>query len=81
MVISCCGLDCDTCEAYLATKNNDDSLRQRTAEKWTKLYNHPLKPEDINCTDCQNEGVKVGHCMVCKIRKCCIERNLEHCEK
>ena len=27
--IAYCGLDCETCEARLATVNNDDALRRR----------------------------------------------------
>ena len=32
-----CGLDCETCEARLATVNNDDALRQRVAKEWSEL--------------------------------------------
>jgi hypothetical protein len=79
MRVACCGLDCEVCEAYLATKADDDSMRAATAEKWTKMYHHPMKPEDINCTSCQAKGAKIGHCLVCAVRKCCMERGLAHC--
>ena len=29
MFIACCGLDCEKCEARLATINNDDKLKKR----------------------------------------------------
>ena len=32
--IACCGLDCETCEARLATVNNDDALRAKVAKLW-----------------------------------------------
>ena len=35
--IACCGLDCEVCEARLATVNDDDALRQRVARLWTEL--------------------------------------------
>jgi hypothetical protein len=54
-------------------------MRATTAEKWTIMYNHPLKPEDINCTGCQAPGAKIGHCHVCSVRQCCMERGHAHC--
>ena len=30
-LIGICGLDCEKCDAYIATKNNDQSLREKTA--------------------------------------------------
>ena len=33
-MIACCGVDCATCDAYVATLNNDDALRRTTAERW-----------------------------------------------
>lgn len=30
--IACCGLDCEKCEARLATINNDDSLRKKSRQ-------------------------------------------------
>ena len=35
--IAYCGLDCETCEARLATLGNDDELRIKVAEEWSKL--------------------------------------------
>ena len=30
-LIGCCGLDCETCDARIATVTNDDALREKTA--------------------------------------------------
>jgi hypothetical protein len=79
MRTGCCGLDCEVCDAYLATEADDDAMRRATAEKWTKMYNHPMKPEDINCTGCQAKGPKIGHCHVCAVRTCCVKKGLSHC--
>lgn len=35
--IAYCGLDCETCEARLATVNNDDELRGKVARKSGRL--------------------------------------------
>ena len=70
-IISCCGLNCATCDARIATIKNDDELRKATADKWRTLYNAPdMSPVMINCTGCREEGVKFNHCGVCEIRKC-----------
>jgi len=79
-IISCCGLDCATCEARIATINNDDELRKTTAEKWKTLYNVPdMSPEMINCTGCREEGAKLGHWSMCQIRLCAAEKGFKTC--
>ena len=32
-----CGLDCEACEARIATVNNDEALCQRVAREWSEL--------------------------------------------
>jgi hypothetical protein len=53
-----CGLDCEQCGAFIATRNDDDALRAKVAEEWARQYNAPIKPEHINCTGCLSTGVK-----------------------
>ena len=43
-LIGYCGLDCEKCDAYLATINNDQALREKTAKLWAELNN--------TCGDC-----------------------------
>jgi len=79
-LISCCGLNCATCEARIATINNDDELRKATAEKWKTVYNVPdMSPAMINCTGCREEGVKIGHWSMCQIRNCVKLKGFETC--
>ena len=79
-IISCCGLNCTTCEARIATIKNDDELRKATAEKWKTLYNSPdIAPETINCTGCREEGVKLGHWSMCQIRVCAAAKGFKTC--
>ncbi len=75
-----CGLVCAECSAYIATVNNDDKLRQATAERWAKQYNIPVMPASaVNCTGCDSKGVKMGHCTVCQIRTCAKEKGFKNC--
>jgi len=79
-LIACCGLNCETCDARVATINNNDNLRKMTAEKWQIQYNAPdIKPESINCSGCRMEGVKLGHCLQCEIRKCVNLKGFDTC--
>ena len=56
-LIGCCGLDCEVCDARIATLTNDTTLREKTAALWTKLNGVPITPEMIHCTGCRVEGV------------------------
>ena len=44
-LIGCCGLDCEKCDARVATVTNDDALREKTAALWTKLNGVTITPE------------------------------------
>ncbi|MCK5312926.1 MAG: DUF3795 domain-containing protein [Desulfobacteraceae bacterium] len=79
-MIAYCGLVCSTCPTFIATKNDDDTARKKTAIFYSEQFGFDLKPEDINCDGCLSDGGKlIGYCQACKIRKCCKEKNLESC--
>ena len=78
--IAYCGLDCEKCEARVATINNDDSLRTKVAKKWSELNKVEITKEMINCTGCKVDGAKTPFCdSMCSIRKCAKEKNFETC--
>ncbi len=79
-LIACCGLNCELCDARIATINNDNELRIKTAELWAKLNNAPILPEHINCDGCRLDGEKTFFCSsLCEIRKCCISKKINTC--
>ena len=79
-IISYCGLKCNECDAYIATKTNDDKKREETAKLWSQHYKADLKPEDINCEGCLSTGeIVFSHCKVCKVRECCRGKSLQNC--
>lgn len=78
-LIACCGLNCATCDARIATINNDDVLRAKTAKLWSTQYNADITPQSINCKGCREEGVKIGHCAECSIRNCVQSKGFQTC--
>lgn len=88
--IAYCGLNCEACEARIATINNDDKLRDEVAKKWSAMNGVTITPEMINCVGCRGNGVKTPYCeSLCPIRQCAINKcetcgdcdKMETCEK
>ena len=79
-LIACCGLDCETCGARIATVTNDDALREKTAALWSKLNGVPITPDMMHCTGCRTEGAKTPFCdKLCPIHNCVREKGLDTC--
>ena len=79
-LIACCGLDCATCDARIATVMDDSELRAKTAEAWSVQFNAPtISTEMINCTGCREAGVKFEHCSQCEIRNCVKSKEYKTC--
>ena len=79
-MIAYCGLDCEKCDAYLATINNDQALREKTAELWSKWNHVTILPEEIHCKGCRVGGVKTVYCdKLCPIRQCALKKGVNTC--
>ncbi len=75
-----CGLDCETCEARIATINDDNELRTKVAREWSEMNQTDISPEMINCAGCRVEGIKFAYCdSMCEIKKCALSKELETC--
>ena len=90
-MIAYCGLDCEKCDAYIATVNNDNEMRAKVAKLWSELNGVEILPDMINCAGCRMDGVKTPYCeSLCPIRQCALAghhetcgncREMETCEK
>lgn len=79
-LIGYCGLDCEKCDAYLATMRDDWELREKTAKLWGALNQAPILPEHINCRGCRVEGVKTVFCAhMCAVRQCALKKGVATC--
>lgn len=84
-IIAFCGLDCDTCQIYLATREQDKRKQKEKRKEILRLikehYDLDLKLEDI--TDCDGCIIETGRlfsgCKNCSIRKCAIEKKIVSC--
>ena len=78
--IAVCGLDCEKCDAYIATQNDDQALREKTAKLWSEMNHTTILPEQINCEGCRMNGKKFVFCeSMCGIRKCAMSKGYETC--
>jgi len=79
-MIAICGLDCERCDAYRATVNDDQELREKTAKLWSELNHVTILPEQINCLGCRAEGIKTVYCeKLCPVRQCALKRGVPTC--
>ena len=67
--IAYCGLDCEKCDAYLATVRKDAALQAEVAARWK------MKPEQIECLGCKS-GTALFNCT---LKKCASRRGLPTC--
>jgi hypothetical protein len=80
MKIAMCGLDCAVCPAYIVHDTGDLVLREKTAREWKEQYGADITPEMVDCVGCTvAEGVHIGHCFECEIRKCGLGKKVENC--
>ncbi len=80
-----CGLTCQTCPIYLATReeNKDKQLRMRMEiiQLCKEHYGIHYQLKDItDCDGCRTKGGRLfSSCKTCVIRKCAKEKGLENC--
>ena len=80
-----CGLTCETCPIYLATREEDKEKQAKLKEKilysCLDLYGYQYTLEHItDCDGCRSDGGRLfTACKDCPIRNCARERGLESC--
>jgi len=80
-----CGLTCDSCPIYLATRENDQEKRTKMrieiAKSIDDRYHMTLKPVDItDCDGCTTQSGKLyPGCSQCEIRKCAQKKDCLTC--
>ena len=78
--IAYCGLDCEVCEARIATVNDDNALRKSVANQWSEMNHVEITPEMIHCSGCRIDGPKTPYSgSLCPIRRCAAGKKYETC--
>lgn len=83
--ISYCGLVCDSCPIYLATRETDEAKKEKMIYDIIDMckmhYGIDYKFEDINdCDGCKSTSDRLFFgCKDCKIRSCAIVKGVENC--
>ena len=79
-MISFCGMDCEHCDAFVATKTCDSRLKLVVAQRWSKIYGRKIKAEEVHCGGCTCVGTHGIYCdSMCRVKPCCREKGLAHC--
>ncbi len=84
-MIAYCGLNCTTCQIYLATRETDTEKQRQMREQIVvaikKYLGEEKRVEDItDCDGCKAQSGRLySNCRKCQIRKCASEKDLENC--
>ena len=84
-MIAYCGLICTDCSSYIATQKNDLEAKEAEVVKWREMFNKAssdieIDTDFVTCDGCLAFEVKLsGHCSVCDVRNCGIEKKVENC--
>ena len=75
-----CGLDCATCEAYVATQAGDEAAQLDLLARWRVEYDSPeMTIQSVTCDGCISQGRLGGYCHDCPVRACGVEKDVENC--
>ena len=84
-LVAYCGLTCQGCPIYWATRENDPVKKQKIRTAIARLgqehYGVTMRPEEItDCDGCTLENGRLySGCKQCEIRICARERKVETC--
>ena len=79
ITLAYCGIKCQDCPAFIATKKNNFDMKIEIAEKWS-TQEYPLSPDDVECHGCTSTiRNMMSFCEDCDIRDCAIDKHLDNC--
>jgi len=77
-LVGACGGYCGGCTDYLAYINNDEKLKRKLAEEFSKQFDMDIRPEDVGCLGCHG-SIHKPWCASCSIRQCTGEKGILTC--
>ena len=79
IVYSPCGINCQECEAYIATQNMDLEVLKRHQANFKEQFGKDLELEELMCDGCLESGRQISFCAVCEIRNCALGKGYVNC--
>jgi hypothetical protein len=77
-LVGTCGGYCKGCTDYLVYINNNENMKRKLAEEFSKQFNMDIKPENIGCLGCHG-SIHKPWCASCYIRQWTKEKGLLTC--
>jgi hypothetical protein len=78
-MLAYCGLICDECPAFTATRENDLETLAKLGEAWSG-DDPAFAPEEMLCDGCLvADGRIFTWCRECELRNCAMERGVATC--
>ncbi len=77
-LLAYCGLICDQCPAFVATKAGDRATLRALAAEWSQ-GGSAFKPDDLLCDGCKAGSCLFTWCHDCGMRSCASERGVLTC--
>ena len=74
-----CGLQCNECKAFKATRAKDIEWKKQIAKHWSDQSETKFKPGDVDCHGCKSDVIS-GFCRkLCVIRPCAEQKRVKTC--
>jgi hypothetical protein len=75
-ILTLCGYRCDLCQFYNENVISEED-KERVSKDFKRIYGYDIKPEDVECVGCKNEGKHAD--TGCPVRPCALEKGVENC--
>lgn len=75
-----CGINCGTCPLYVATVNNNTSMKEDIRLKYEKIYNRSIDIKEMECNGCKSDK-KFSLSRACNITPCNISKGIDTCSQ
>ena len=79
-MVGYCGICCDECKVFLASRRDDNQLREELSALWKRDFDQQIPAAEFTCDGCLSAGDHLfEYCRECEIRKCARESGVTSC--
>jgi len=55
-------------------------VRNLLADDWVKIFSGEISESDLECSGCEHEAIRLGHCNQCKVVDRSLQEKTENCQ-